>query len=65
VRPLSFPVGTVITLTATGQGSPDRIVSWQGACAGIGGGINNQTGACTFTLNSNTTASVWFENVGD
>jgi hypothetical protein len=65
--PLSFPVGTVITLTAQGseidsqyQGSNSMIRHWLGACADIGTGIEESTGTCTFTLTQHTTASVAF-----
>lgn len=68
--PLSFPVGTVITLNAQGytvSGSPTRVPQsdsyiryWLGACEGIGTGIDESAGTCTFTLTQHTSVSVAF-----
>jgi len=58
--PLTVPVGTVITVTATGKGVNDRISSWQGVCAGIGTGVIAATGSCTFVVTGNTTLGVVF-----
>lgn len=65
--PLSFPVGTVITLNAQGaeadpdaQGSDSLIRYWLGACKDIGTGVDERTGTCTFNLTQHTTASVAF-----
>ena len=58
--PLSFPAGTVVTLTANGTTLCDEIDSWDRACAGVGGGEDTRTGTCTLTLNSNTVVSATF-----
>ena len=58
--PLDVPVGSVLTVTATGFSISHRVVSWQGACAGIGTtGTQNET--CTFTVTGNTTLSAVFQ----
>lgn len=58
--PLSVPVGSVLTVRATGFSPQHRVVWWQGACAGIGTtGTYNET--CTFTVTGNTTLSAVFQ----
>ncbi len=60
---LDVPLGTVLTVNATGNSISHRVVSWQGACAGIGAtGTYNET--CTFTVKGDTTFSVVFQGFG-
>jgi hypothetical protein len=49
----TFPPGTRVTITATGGPDENTLVSWSGACSGVGVvDAASAGGTCTVTMNS-------------